>query len=271
MIKKILIGVVALVVIGGVGVYYLYSNLGGIIKAGVERYGSEATQAKVTVDSVTLSLTSGQGEIKNMVIGNPTGFNGPSAFDLGSISLSVDTASVTQNPVVVREVIISGPRIAYERSLTGGGNLEKIQDNVAKYASSVSGGSSGSGSTPSSSSAPSSSSGPASPQPERKVIIENLVVRGGQVAISTTQLQGRTVSAALPEIRLRDIGKDKGGATPAEVAQRVIGAIAQESIKVAANNLGGLADQLKSGIPLPGQGQSGGGNVGDQLKGLFGK
>lgn len=60
MLKKILIGVVALVIVAGVGLYFLYSNLGGILKAAIEKYGAEATQASVSVDSVTLSPTDGQ-------------------------------------------------------------------------------------------------------------------------------------------------------------------------------------------------------------------
>jgi len=273
MAKKIIIGVVVLLIVVAGGAYYLYSNLGPILKAAIEKYGSEATQTKVTVDTVKLSLSDGQGSISGLVVGNPQGFNGPKSIDLGSISLQVDTGTVTQNPVVIKQVVILAPQVMYERSGSGG-NLEKIQANVTQYAGAdraKSGGeskpSSGSSGSSGSSSSPSGSS--ADKKAERKVIIEDLQVRDGKVAISATQLPGRTLSANLPAIQLRDIGKDKGGATPAEVAEKVLGAITSEASKVAVadlqkslGNLGGaVQDQMKNVSP----------GVQDQLKGLLGK
>jgi hypothetical protein len=272
MAKKIIIGVVVLLIVVAGGAYYLYSNLGPILKAAIEKYGSEATQTKVTVDTVKLSLSDGQGSISGLVVGNPSGFNGPKSIDLGSISLQVDTGTVTQNPVVIKQIVIAAPQVMYERSGSGG-NLEKIQSNVTQYAGAdraKSGGDSKPSSTSSSSSSSSSpSSSTADKKAERKVIIEDLQVRDGKVSISATQLPGRTLSANLPAIHLQNIGKDKGGATPAEVAEKVLGAITSEASKVAVadlqkslGNLGGaVQDQLKNVSP----------GVQDQLKGLLGK
>ena len=241
MAKKIVIAVVAIIVIAAGGLYILYSNLGSILKAAIEKYGSEATQAQVKVDSVTLSASSGQGTIKGLVIGNPSGFNTPYALNLGSVSLTLDVGTVTQNPVVVKEVVISAPKVMYERGASSG-NLEKIQENVQKYAASF-----GSGQAPSAGASKPAAGGD---KAERKVVIEQLYVRDGEVAISATQLQGRSLSAGLPTIHLQNIGKDKGGATPAEVAQRVVGAITQEAAKVGAAGLqkalsGAVQEQLK--------------------------
>ncbi len=271
MAKKIIIAVVALLVVVAGGVYFLYSNLGPILKAAIEKYGSEATQAKVTVDSVKLSLSDGQGSISGLVVGNPQGFSGPKAIDLGSISLAVDTGSVTQNPVVIKQIIIAAPQVMYERSGSGG-NLEKIKDNVTQYANADRAKSSGG---PQPSNQPSSPAGsPSTPstaekKAERKVIIEDLQVRDGKVSISATQLPGKTFSANLPAIHLRDIGKSKGGATPAEVAEQVLGAITNEASKVAVadlqKQLGNLGGAVQEQLQKSGPG------VQDQLKGLFGK
>jgi len=269
MIKKIVIGVVVLVVVVLGGAFYLYSNLGSYIKAAIETYGSQATQAKVTVDSVKLSATDGQGSISGLVVGNPAGFSGPQSIALGLVSLTVDASSIQQNPIVIKQVIINAPQVNYERSGLSNGNLEKIRDNVTSYANAMRGQQPSGGSQPSSS----PPSGPANPPPAekdaRKVIINELSIRDGKVSVSATQLQGRTLSANLPAIQLHDIGKAKGGATPAEVAQTVLGAITSEASKVAVaelqkslGNLGGaVQERLQNANPS---------GVGDQLRGILG-
>lgn len=228
MLKKILLGVVALVVIAGVAFYFLYANLGALIAAAIEKYGSEATQAQVRVESVTLSATSGSGSISGLVVGNPAGFATPSAFELGTISLQVDIATLASNPVVIKEIVIAGPKVTYERGASTG-NLETIRDNLRRYA----------GSDTARPPAPAAGS-PAAEGEARKVIIENLYVRDGEVVVSATALKGRTLSTRLPAIHLRDIGKESGGATPAQVAQRVVGAMAEEAARA------GLADLNRS-------------------------
>ncbi len=54
----------------------------------------------------------------------------------------------------------------------------------------------------------------------KKLIVERLNIRNGKVKVSATELEGKTASAALPDIRLTDIGKKSGGATAGELADR---------------------------------------------------
>src|SRR3546814_1619733 len=65
----------------------------------------------------------------------------------------------------------------------------------------------------------------------------DLVISGGKIGISAAALQGRSLSSPLPTIHLKDIGKDKGGASPAEVAQKIIGTISAEASQIAARDL----------------------------------
>jgi hypothetical protein len=254
MLKKILIGVVAIVIVIGAGLYMLYSNLGGIVKAAIESYGSAATQATVTVDKVDLSATSGEGSIGGLFIGNPTGFATPQAMSVGTVLVKVDTSSIGKGPIVIKEIIITQPKITYERGATTG-NLETLQQNVTRYAGA---GKSSPAATPAG-------------KDEPKVIIENLYVREGQIAISHAALQGRTLSSSLPTLHLKDIGRDKGGATPGEVAERVLGAITQQASRIASVDLdkalgqlkGAVGDQLKN-VPAAAA------PVGDRLQGILG-
>ena len=266
MIKKLLIGLAVLVVVAAVGIYFLVSNLDGLIKTALEDYGSQATQTSVKVSSVKLSLTSGEGAISGISIGNPKGYATTQAFGLGTVSMKVDTGSVTKNPVVIKEIVIDRPQITYEMAADGSSNLQAIQKNVNAYAAKMSG---GQGQKPAAS----------SKEPERKLIIENLYVRNGQIAASHAALQGKKIDTGLPTIHLTNIGKSKGGASPAEVANEVIGAISQQASKVATVDLNKTLDSLKGSLGGAvggalggaGSGSGSGGGVGDQLRGLMGK
>ena len=64
-------------------------------------------------------------------------------------------------------------------------------------------------------------------------------------------LGGQTMSVPLPDIHLKDIGKSKGGATPAEVADQLIDAIGNSATKAVASlnldKLKGAAGQALEG------------------------
>jgi len=243
--KKIGIGVVVLlIIIAGVG-YYLFSNLDSYIKAAIEKYGSQATQASVTLDSVIVSITTGEGGLVGLSVGNPKGFATPHAITVGAITLKIDTSTVTgSGPIVIKEIDIDKPQVTYEVGNTGGSNLDAIQKNTQAYA----GGSNN---------APTSGGGQ-----ERKLIINDLYVRDGQIGVSATALQGKALNAPLPTIHLTNIGKNSNGATAAEVANDVLGAITSEAAKVGSNQ---LMQSLGSSVTGVTGGATGG------LKGLFGK
>ena len=74
--------------------------------AAIEKYGTAATQATVSVDKVTLSLGEGKGAISGLNVGNPPGFTTPKAFEMGMLQLAIDSSSVTANPVVINSRIV---------------------------------------------------------------------------------------------------------------------------------------------------------------------
>lgn len=57
-----------------------------------------------------------------------------------------------------------------------------------------------------------------------RFVIENLYIRNATVEIGSSLLD-QTISAPLPDIHLTDIGKQKSGATPGEVAEKIINAL----------------------------------------------
>ena len=65
--KGLLIGGGLVVVVIAVAVFYLWSNLGSVIKAAVEKYGSEITQAKVTLKRLLPDGAKGRASKSNLV------------------------------------------------------------------------------------------------------------------------------------------------------------------------------------------------------------
>ena len=63
--------VAAVVVVIVVVVVFVLSNIDTLVQEAVEEIGSEATQAKVTLDEVDISITSGTGALRGLTVGNP--------------------------------------------------------------------------------------------------------------------------------------------------------------------------------------------------------
>ena len=246
MIGGIVVGVllVALVV-------FLFTGLGAAIKAIVEGVGSEVTKVDVRLASADVSLTSGEGELKGLVVGNPKGYNTPNAIELGQIKVKVDTSTVTNDVVVIKEVLIEGPHLTYELG-PGGSNIGVIQSNVDAFTggSGKGGGGGGGGGGGKKDAAP------AKQESGKKVIIEKLLITNGRVDVSAAFLKGKTLGASLSKIELHDIGKESGGATAGEVTQKLLSAL-----------LGSATDAVGK-LGLEGLAKGAGDAIGDTIGGV---
>src|SRR5579884_744444 len=92
--KKLGIILALLILLIGIGVLYLRSNLDSIVKAAIEKYGTEAAQTEVRLDNVKLSLEAGEGTITGLRVSNPHGFSSAKALGSGVISVKLDTSSI---------------------------------------------------------------------------------------------------------------------------------------------------------------------------------
>jgi len=257
--RKILIGIGVLAIIVIAIVSFVFSSLDGLIQEAVQKYGSEITQAEVKLGGVSIDVSSGKGGLTDLKVGNPKGFETPSAFNLGEVSITIDTGSVTGDPVIIKEIIIAAPEVTYELG-AGGSNIDAIQKNVDAYMAKLG---AGGGAKKDSGEGP-------------KLIIDNLYVRGGKLNVSASLLKGKTLSASLPDIHLKDIGKDKGGASPSEVAEKLLSALNDSATKAASSiGIGKTLDSLKQSLSGATQGVSktvgdAAGEAGKKLKGLLG-
>lgn len=220
--KKILVGLALLAVIGAVAVWYVVSSLDAIVEAAIEHYGAEATGAPVSVGAVEISLRSGEAGIRGLVIGNPPGFEAPSAFELGNIRVALDPETVTGNPLVVKEIRIESPKVSYEMG-PHGSNLDAIQRNVEAFSARYAG-----------SSKKEAAESSDAPGEEQTYIIENLIVSGGSVNARTSAKRDEVYEAKLSAVHVKDIGKKRGGATGAQVTSEILRALVGDASRVAA-------------------------------------
>jgi len=213
--RRLLLGTLAVLLLAFVGgAWWLYGNLDAIVARAIARYGSQMTGAKVSVERVQLRSTDGIGVVRGLVVGNPPGFHSQHALKVGVIEVAIDVRTITDPVVVVKRIVIDSPDVIYEKgdTLT---NFDAIQQNIAR---SLAGG----GSSPSEPSPGSS--------PPRKLIVEEFVIRNAHAQATAAALLGKTVSATLPDVHLRQLGRAEGGLTPAQLGQVVARAISQRLV-----------------------------------------
>jgi len=222
--KKILIrGLIVLLILVVLLIVAVGFFLNGAIKKGVETFGPQIAKVEIKLDGVNLSLLSGSGTIKGLVIGNPEGFKTPHAISVGSASVSVAPGSVFSDKIVIKSVRVEAPEITYEGGLLGGDNLHKILENVT---ASVGGG---------------SSSTNASGKPAKKLQVDDFLITGAKVNVSLKGTGGFAAPIPLPDIHLSNLGQGPEGVTPAALIKQVLGEVSADVAKAVANaasNLG---------------------------------
>lgn len=234
LIRGVLILLVIVVVVVGGGVAWLAMNLNDLVRSGVQDYGPDYTGTPVTLEAVDLSLFSGEGELRGLVVGNPEGFDGGDPFRLGRVRVALDPSTLTQDVIVVREIIVEEAEInAILKSLRDS-NLQSILDNVQAAA------------------------GPAEPSDEVaetgepvKVIIDRFSFTGG--AASVTAAQAGSASVEIPDVVLTGIGRKSDGETVGEALSQmiapVVGAIVQAGVDGQLQDLiGGQLQQMQDRV-----------------------
>lgn len=227
---RIAIGLVVLILLALVT---LGLFLDRAIRSGVEAAGPKLAKVPVRLESVNVSLLSGSGKIKGLVVGNPEGYQTPHAIRMGAASLTLQPGSLLSDKIVVRSIRIESPEIIFEGGLRGN-NLSQIRDNLNAAL----------GGGPSTSPASSGAEKPA-----RKLQVDELWITGGSVKVSLKG-SGFAAPVPLPEIHLTNLGQGPEGITPAELAQKVLAAITESAIKAAA---GAVTDIGKSAAEAAGQ------------------
>ncbi|HSB33322.1 MAG TPA: hypothetical protein VLG39_02585, partial [Nitrospirota bacterium] len=183
--KVILFIFLALILAVAGATVYVLTNLDSIVKAAIEKFGSQATKTPVRVSAVTIKLRSGEGAVLGLKVANPSGFSFPSIITLDDISVRIEVNSVTGTPVVIDNILISGPQVFFERKEDGTTNVDILKKNLT------------------------ASGSPREEQPKQspkgkeiKLRIKKLVFEKGKIHVRVAKLGDRPFTVVLPRLEL---------------------------------------------------------------------
>ncbi len=238
-----------------VAAFLLFTRLDEMARNLIEKYGSEITGVKVYVSEVKISPRSGEGMIRNLTIGNPSGYKADHALVMQQTDIKVNVRSLTEDVVEVDNITIDSPEITYEIS-ENGSNFKTIQANVDNYK-------------------PDSDKSSNNMVSDKKVEIRNLNITNGKITVSAPTLN-QSFEVKLSDIYLNDLGKgDPEGNLP-EVMQEVMNAITDSVMKdvgrVTLDNFTNFLNNSTDGI-LKGTGegiQGVGEGIETTIEGIFG-
>ncbi len=219
--KKIFIFTILALLLAIVGTaVYVFTNLNSIVKAAIEKYGSQAMKTAVRVSSVKIKLANGEGAVLGLTVADPAGFSFPSIITLDDISVRIALKSVTSTPIVIDTILVSGPEVFYEVKEDGTANVDILKKNLTA-------------------SGPSREEQPQkSPKgKEIKLQVRKLVFEKGKIHVRVAKLMNKPYTVELPRLELTGMGKH-GGATPAEIARTIAAALAEETAKTVAKTQG---------------------------------
>ena len=221
--KKLFLGFLFLgLLVAAAGVVALGFFLGSIVKRGVETAVPMVTKTSVKLDGASLMPVTGSGQLRGLVIGNPEGFKALAAIQVGSMSVDVVPRSLFSDKIIVHSIKVLGPEITFEGGLKNN-NLTKLLENIRGVVPKTGG----------SSSQPSASA-------SRKLQVDDILITGAKVNLSIGFLGGAAAAVALPDIHLSGLGQGPDGITAAELSERLLNAILDNTVKAASGQLGSL-------------------------------
>jgi hypothetical protein len=220
LIVRLLIAFVVVVVLAflAVGLF-----LDSAIKRGVETFGPKLTKVDVNLQSVSLSLLSGSGTIKGLMVGNPAGYKSPFAIDIGEATLALKPGSLLSDKIVIKTINVQAPQITYETDLKHN-NLSTILANVQEAT--------GGGQT--AVAKPQQPAASKEAKPAKKLEVDEFVITGGKIHVAVSGVVQGSATVPLPPIHLENLGTGPEGITAAELTKRVLAAIESSAAQAAA-------------------------------------
>lgn len=223
---KKLILLFLIIIVGAIAAagYFFSTIVSTGVVAGVENIGPKVTKTTVSLNDFKLSLLNGSATIDGLKVGNPEGYTAEQAFSLGSVDVELVPSSLMSDTIHIKKIHIKSPEFSFEQTLSKN-NLKELLKNVEEFT--------GGSDTSSPSTAEEPSAG--EEQAPKKIMIDSLIIEGGKIE---AVLLGQSLSADLPTIDLKDIGKESNGITSADAFKialaevtKSVGAIVQDTGK----------------------------------------
>jgi uncharacterized protein involved in outer membrane biogenesis len=259
--KKLLIIAGALLVIGVVAATVVAMSMGAIVKKGIETVGPMVTKTSVKLDSARVSILSGSGSVRGLVIGNPEGFKSDFAIRVGSASLGVAPGSLFSDKIHVTHVRVEGAEVNVEADITKM-NVKVLLDNVKAAAA---------GSEPATQNKTAEAKPSTQASGGKKIQVDEFVLSGTKVNVSSPLLPGKPITLTLADFQVSNLGQGSDGITAVELINRVMQTVLGKSMEAAEKELQkAVTDNANKAVNKVGEaGKAAGDTVNKALKGLF--
>ena len=210
--KITLFSLLLVVVAIGAGLFYVLNNLDSLVKNAIEKYGSEATQTAVRVESVKITLKEGSSVINGLSVANPAGFEAKYAFSLGKIGNKISIDSLGKDVLVIDDITIRAPEVYFEVNKKRQTNLNELKKNLL-------------GTAPASTSKKQTKT----KSDEPRLILKRVHFSQGKIFAKVAPLNNKEYQLKLPEILLRNLGGSKG-ATAAELSHEILSVLSDRAL-----------------------------------------
>ncbi len=236
----------SILVLGLVVFIALQFFLGSIVVAGVNRFGPQLTQTKVTLTEANISPLSGKGSLRGLVVGNPKGWSDSNLCSLGRVQIDMEPFSVLGDHIVINEILIEEPEFNYETKIIAS-NVADLLKNIEQVVGATDKGA-----------APVAKNGK-----PIKFEVKHFKLSGGKVRLG---VGGSLVGTTLPmlPIEMHDLGTKEGGITPDQLVFAVMKNVTANVVSATVQAAGDIG---KTGGAATVQGVK---QAGEAIKSLFG-
>ena len=240
--KRKVVYIVLAAIIFAVGGTVLF--LDEIVKTAINNIAPQVTKTRVSVDSVSLGLLSGDFMVSGVDVANPKGFSEASVFVLNKVDVDVDMSTLMKDVVVVNKIVVDGAEFFYE--LKGGSsNVSALMDNVNSFL----------GESKKKGKADKAKTEVEDTAASKKVFVKEFTFTNGKIAVGAgLTKKAADVTLDIPTLTLKNIGSEDKGAAIADVIAQGMAAfsasamavIASDGAKALLKSGGGIVDTLKS-------------------------
>lgn len=197
---------VVLVVVGG-GVV-LFFTMNGLVERAIERNATQSLNLDTQLSGAKLAPFGGTLDLDGLEIASPEGFQAPYLLTLGEADVAVSMGQLRKDPMHIKSVTLTKPKLVIERGAGGEVNFKKAVDLMPKTEESTE-------------------------SEPMKVVIDELTVNSPSVELRPG-LPGlaEQITIDIPTVTLKNIGTGEGaenGAALKDVAMQLITVMAAEA------------------------------------------
>lgn len=161
--KKLILILSLLLIMVGVAVVYLASNLDAIAKRAIESAGTNALGTAVRVDNVSIDLAGGSAILSGFTVANPSGFSNGDMMRFDELRVAIDIRSLNSDVIRINNISSVNPYVLFE--MRGGrSNFDAVRERFPPQEA------------------------PAEPSAEPVIAINEIVINGVQGAVQADPL-----------------------------------------------------------------------------------